>query len=105
MITKSQYANHYTFKEGITQLSALKDNLKDHPGMRDEADEDYERMRPINPCNFDFVFHGVRKGMLQYILYGCMSIMTHGHRVVNFCYIYQHIILTQMCCHFLLLFF
>ena len=102
MITKSKYAKHYVFKEGITQLSALRDNLKDHP---DEVEEGYERMRPINPCNFDFVFHGVRKGMYQNKMYGCMSIIIYGHKVVNVFYCCCVMSTYHLDSHILLLYF
>ena len=60
-ITKSRYANHYIFKDGLTQLSALSD------ARRHEKEEIYdENICSVNPCHFDFSFTGIRKGGPQY---------------------------------------
>ena len=67
LITKSRYAEKYIFKEGLTQMSALRDHMRNDPEVRDAMDMikegGYEKGCALNPCSYEFVFHGLRKGI------------------------------------------
>ena len=47
-------------------MSALRDQMGEDPEVRDAMDmieeRGYEKGCALNPCSFEFVFHGLRKG-------------------------------------------
>ena len=66
-MSKSRYEEKYIFRESLTQQSALCDHMRHNPDARemmDQSDDDTWKMCALNPCNFDYVFHGIRGGLL-----------------------------------------
>lgn len=68
VITKSRCVKKYIFKDGLTQMSALRDHMREDPEVQNAMDmieeSGYEKGCALNPCSFEFVFHGLCKGNL-----------------------------------------
>ena len=58
-ITESRYARKFTFVQNLTQESALINHMSDNLEGRDMVESG--EISVINPCSFDFIFHGIRK--------------------------------------------
>ena len=74
MITESRYAKHYVFKDGLTQLSALRDNLRDEEGFvhHEFDDHDDNQIGSLNPCDYNFFLTGIRIHKRKLLMYAFM---------------------------------
>ena len=75
LFTKSRYADKYVLKANLTQYGAIMENMNaDDAGVHDE------NWRVSNPCDFDFLFYGVRTGMLCLMHAPCVFYSMFHHR-------------------------
>ena len=66
-ISKSHYEEKYIFQDCLMQQSALSEHMHHNPDTRDTmdiSDDNTWKMCAVNPCDFDYMFHGIRGGLL-----------------------------------------